>query len=881
VGVLPSGTVTLLFSDMEGSTVLLSRLGDAYADALDGQRRVLREAWAQHGGTELGTEGDSFFVVFPTAERAVAAASQAQRDLAVFEWPAGEQVRVRMGIHTGTPVVHDGGYVGMDVHRAARIAGAAHGGQVVVSSATAELVAACLPQGAGLRDLGRHRLKDITRDEHLFQLSSEGLLTEFAPLKSLGASSSLPRPATPLVGREWELAELAALLSSPDVRLVTFTGPGGSGKTRLAIGVAHLLVPATPDGVYFVPLAAVTSPDAMWTSIAETLGLPPEARLPPELFPHIAHRSALLVLDNLEQIPDADEVVTALLDAAPSLMVLATSRRPLHVPGEYEHAVPPLELPTDTDTVEASGAVQMFVQQARMVRPGFAVTAENAADVAAVCRRLDGLPLAIELAAARSKLLSPHALLNRLDAALDLTAGGSRGPSRQRTLRDTIAWSYELLDSSQQVFFRRLGVFAGGANLDAVAAVAQRAGGPDALNLVADLADASLVIVGEDAEGEPRVFMLQTIRAFALDELNQSGDEIDIRRAHAVHYLSLAERWYAQMHAGGAERVLRARRQFEPEVNNYRAALTWALPPDERGAPSADQAELGLKMCASVCQSWWEGGYFAEARRWLTRAIELGSGADSPELGRSLWALAAFESVTGNHRTARAVALRGVEVLRRIGDQVDLAMALSWQGRAAQALGDYPEARGCIQEAIDLSRDAHDRKDEAQAMREMAFLEFLEGNLERRLELELAIVALYREMGDDYGLLGARHNLACTFRLLGRLEEAHRVMGEVIPQMVKVGHPDDLTSLAEDYAALLVDLGHYAAAVRLIGAADARREQSGTRRNTGQEAEVGKAFADVRTALPPDTWDRDYQGGRAMTVEAALTAAHAQESSPR
>ncbi len=315
---LPSGTVSLLFSDIEGSTALLSRLGPAYAQALDAQRQVLRKAWVAYGGTELGTEGDSFFVVFPTAAGAVAAATQAQRQLADYPWPSGEKVRVRMGVHTGNPSPHDGGYVGMDVHRAARIAGAAHGGQVVVSAATAELVRGCLPDQAHLRDLGSHQLKDIAVPEHLFQLTVGGLQSEFAQLKTLGTAASLPRPATPLVGRGWELVELTELFGSPDVRLVTLTGPGGSGKTRLAIALAQQLTERFPDGVYFVPLVAVTTADVMWTTIAESLDVPPEGKAPPGFFEHVAHRSALSVLDNLEQIDGADEVVTELMAVAPA-----------------------------------------------------------------------------------------------------------------------------------------------------------------------------------------------------------------------------------------------------------------------------------------------------------------------------------------------------------------------------------------------------------------------------------------------------------------------------------------------------------------------------------------------------------------------------------
>jgi len=295
----------------------------------------------------------------------------------------------------------------------------------------------------------------------------------------------------------------------------------------------------------------------------------------------------------------------------------------------------------------------------------------------------------------------------------------------------------------------------------------------------------------------------------------------------------------------------------------------------------ADQAQLGLKICAAVCQSWWEGGYVTEAQQWLTRAIDLNSGADSPELGRALWALAAFTSLMGDYTTARTVAIRSANISRRIGEQRELAMALIMQGQAERALGDYQAARQCLEWAISLSRSVHELADEAQGLMELAFLEFLEGNLERRLKLELAVLTIHEEMGDDAGALGSRHNLACTLRLLGRLEEAHEEMRKLIPQVVKVGQFDTRTSLAEDYGALLAELGHHAAAVRLIGAADARRDHSGTHRNSGQEAEVARPFAQLRNALSTETWDREYQRGRAMTVEDALTTAYAAASSGR
>ncbi len=593
---LPSGTVTLLFSDVEGATRLLTRLGPAYADALDGQRQVLRNAWAEHGGTELGTEGDSFFVVFATALDAVAAAAQAQRELAKHQWPEGEQVRVRMGIHTGSPKVHDGGYVGMDVHRAARIASAAHGGQVVVSEATARLVEGPgLGPGLGLVDMGTHLLKDIPNPERLFQVTVDGHQIDFAPLKSLGAVSRLPRPATELVGRDGELTELMAVLTDSGVRLLTLTGPGGSGKTRLAIGVAQRLVDAFGDGVFFVPLAAVTRAEVMWTSIAGVLDVPTEDRTPQRLVAHLAHRRVMLILDNLEQLEGADRVVANILEGAPRVVIIATSRRPLHVTGEHEHPVPPLELPKSAEKASASGAVQLFVQHAHMVRPAFAVTSDNAADVVEVCRRLDGLPLAIELAAARTKMLTPTALLARLDKALDISASGTQRPERQRTLRDTIRWSFDLLDPTGQTIFRRLGVFACGADLDAIRAVNADIleDDDDALDLVLDLVDASLVSASEGVGGEPRIGMLETIRAYAADQLTETGEWDSVRARHAEHYLNTIQRLSLLLHG---DQFLTARASFEIDHDNFRQALAWTLQPEDEAADSAIRQEIRQAM---------------------------------------------------------------------------------------------------------------------------------------------------------------------------------------------------------------------------------------------------------------------------------------------
>jgi predicted ATPase len=876
---MPSGTVSLLFSDIEGSTALLARLGDAYRDALDAQRRILRKAWSDNGGFEVGTEGDSFFVVFATAPAAVAGAVQAQRDLAAFGWPGGEQVKVRVGIHTGSPTVHDGGYIGMDVHRAARIAAAAHGGQVVVSEATARLVTDRLPVGASLRDLGSHQLKDIPRAERLFEVSLADLRVDFMPLKTLGAASSLPTPATPLVGRDGERAELAGLVASPGVRLVTLTGPGGSGKTRLAVAVAAELTRAFPDGVFFVPLASVTTPEVMWTTIAEVLNVPAEARLPPSLFEHVAHLSALLVLDNLEQLPGADAVVSTLLGAAAHVVVVATSRSPLHVGGEREHPVPALELPGSADLrhAERSGAVQLFVQQAAMVRPSFALSEANVADVVEVCRRLDGLPLAIELAAARSKLLSPAALVSRLGTALELRDAAVDRPSRQQTLGATIGWSYELLTPTQQAVFRRLGVFAAGADLDAVDAVtAGCRDGADTLELVADLVDASLVAVGEGPGGEPRVSLLETVRAYARDQLRAAGELDDARRRHASHFATAIEQLDSRQR-GALDRVLEGRSRFEAEQENVREALDWAFGPAETPAEAAaPRVRLGVRLCAASHRWWQDGGNYAEARRWLEQAVARAPEQESPELARCLTGLTAVYGIQGDFEHARETATRSVAIWRRLAatgraDDGGLSSALTALGSCELNTGHPRAARQALKESVAVAARSSDTGAAADALRVMAFAEASEQDFERAVELAEKAIGLYFELGDEYGAMRLRHSHACYLRLIGRADEARREMQGLIPAVLRSADASILLVLAEDYGAVMAELGHHQVAAVLLGAADKARERDGAPREPPQQAQIEAPYALARSALA-GTWDQHYHAGRRMSIEEAVSS---------
>ncbi len=532
---LPTGTVTLLFTDIEGSTRLLQRLGDRYSDVLAECRHVLRSVFQEWNGFEVDTQGDAFFVVFARASDAVLAVADAQRALTRYSWPADEPMRVRMGLHTGEPSRTPEGYVGMDVHRAARIMSAAHGGQVLLSQATATLVEQDLPDDMGLRDLGEHRLKDLGRPRHLFQLVISGLPADFPRLKTLDTyQHNLPVQLTPFIGREQELSTVQGLLRREDVRLLTLTGPGGMGKTRLGLQVAAELSDRFADGVFFVNLAPISDPALVMSTIAQTLNMREVTGQPwlERLREELQGKQMLLLLDNFEQVVSAAREVVELLAACPQLKVLVTSREVLHVRAESEFTVPPLTLPdtkhlSDLAALSHNAAVALFLQRAQAIKPDFQLTNANARAIIEICARLDGLPLAIELAAARVKLLPPQALLTRLDQRLTLLTGASRDlPERQQTLRNAIAWSYNLLDVTEQWLFRHLSVFADGCTLQAVEALCAALEKSDGqtVDRVASLIDKSLLQQIEQEGQEPRLLMLESIREYGMERLKANGE---------------------------------------------------------------------------------------------------------------------------------------------------------------------------------------------------------------------------------------------------------------------------------------------------------------------------------------------------------------------
>jgi predicted ATPase len=589
---LPTGTVTFLFTDVAGSTRLLLELGaEEYATTLGEHRRVIRAACAAAGGVEVDNQGDAFFIAFPTAPGALAAAASLTEEL------ASGPIRVRIGAHTGTPLVTEEGYVGPDVHRAARIAAVAHGGQVVVSSATAVLA-----DMGTLLDLGEHRLKDLSAPERIYQLG-EG---EFPPLNSLH-QTNLPVPSTPFLGRQKELGEVAAVLSRDDVRLLTLTGPGGTGKTRLGTQAAGLVSEAYPDGVYWVPLAALVDPELVLPSAAQALGAGES------LADHVCGKRMLILFDNFEQVVEAAGGLGELLSACPGLDLLVTSREPLHLTGEHEYAVPPF----------AHGdGVDFFLARARAVQADFVA---NGA-VAAICRRLDHLPLALELAAARVKALTPEQILARLEQRLPLLTGGARDlPARQRTLRATIEWSHELLSQEERRLFRHLSVFAGGCTLEA----AEEIVGAD-LDTLQSLVDKSLLRHTDD-----RFWMLETIREYALEQLEESGDT-ELRHRHAAYFLGRAATEAREL-VGPQQRKCLAR--LRADSDNYRAALTFFEGQENGGALLALASRLG--------RFWYMSSMLEEGGRWLDSALQ-GANDRSLEYANALYSRSVLLFVGGS-----------------------------------------------------------------------------------------------------------------------------------------------------------------------------------------------------------------------------------------
>jgi predicted ATPase/class 3 adenylate cyclase/DNA-binding CsgD family transcriptional regulator len=714
MGELPAGTITMLFSDIEGSTVLLNALGDRYGEALSAQRALLRAAFSSFGGREMGTEGDSFFVVFGSARDAVQCCVAAQRALAAHDWPGGAAVRVRMGLHSGEPARHEDGYIGLDVHRAARIAATAHGGQVVLSEATRLLVGSPLPLGVSVRDLGFHRLKDIEAPERIYQLVATGLPKQFPPLKSLGPPvptvgvtpgvHGFPAVLTSFVGRSVELDEVAGLLAR--YRMVTVTGPGGMGKTRLAGEVARRVAGRFADGVWLAELAGVADPGLVPAAVAASLGMQQSGGGPvtEALAEVLAARQVLLVLDNCEHLINAVAgLCGTLLPAADDVRVLATSREPAGVGGEARYRLPPLGLPEPGQEGAAGGspAVALFADRARQADPHFTMGGEAGPAVERLVSRLDGLPLAIELAAARVEALGVGPLLERLDDQFSLLAGTDRlAPARHRSLAAAVEWSHQLLSEEQRRVFRRVSVFPGPFTLEAAELVAGAGAAPAVLHLV----NCSLIVPPRPGpDGRARYLMFETLRAYGAGRLAEAGEEPDAAAALTRHALQVAGQAAAGLDTRDGE--LAAAQWLDAEDASVHQALGWALEHDP---------EAALRLAIALAPWWLLRGRWATGYQLLAAAAGP-AGQDGPEwCTAQLWLglLTAASNVTTSfsHLTLVRDAFAGH------APAPVLARALAWRAGALANLGRVPEAAEEGRHALALARELGDPAGEAYAL---------------------------------------------------------------------------------------------------------------------------------------------------------------------
>jgi predicted ATPase/class 3 adenylate cyclase len=869
---LPTGTVTFLFTDIEGSTRLLQELGDGYRRVQDDHNAIVRRAVAAGDGVEIRSEGDSFFVVFGSAKKAVDAVVAAQLGLSGHPWPEGVALKVRAGLHTGEGVLGGDDYIGLDVNRAARIAAAAYGGQVLLSEATRTLVSAVLPEGALLLDRGLHRLKDLAYPEHLYQLDIEGLPSESRPPRSLEARPhNLPVQLTSFVGREREVAELRDRLKGGG--LITLSGPGGTGKTRMAIQAAAETLLDFADGAVFVDLAAVSDPALVGSAIASALGVWEKVGQPlvETLMDHFHDKQLLVVLDNFEQVLDAAGDVDRLVKAAPRCTFLVTSRSPLHLYGEREIPLQPLSLPDlrslpDPIWLRGFEAVGLFVDRASSARAGFELDESNAPIVAEICARLDGLPLAIELAASRIKVLSAEEIRNRLNNRLPLLVSPARNvPERQRTLRAAIAWSHDVLDAAERRLFARLSVFAGGGTLEAVDAVGNPSGdlGTDTLAALSSLVDQSLIRHSE-IEGESRYGMLETIREFATERLMTDWDADDTARRHAEFFLRVSEDAEGQFTREDQATWLS---RFEREHDNVRAALRWSI--------QSGEAEPGLRIAAAVWRFWQHRGHLTEGRQWLRELLAMPTAeGSSVARARALGAAGSLAYWQSDVKEMERLYEQGLSAARRVGDPVAEYDAIYNLVFVPVSKGDLETAARVGKEVLAKARQLGDKHRLSEALGTVAYVCFMRGEYEAALPLNEEAIALARETGNRFSLAESVETVGQIHRMLGNFEASRAAYLEALTLKKEGGNVAGLLTTLFMVSALESAQGHHQRAARLFGAASEMEQEVAGAPST-VSLFIGDPLGAARRAIGDAATDRALEEGRAMDSNAA--AAYAQE----
>jgi predicted ATPase/class 3 adenylate cyclase len=903
----PASTVTFLFTDIEGSTLLAAALRERWSTVVEDHHRLLRTAFGAHRGSEMDLAGDGFFYVFPTARDALEATIDAQRALAAHDWPPDGRVRVRMGVHTGEAQTGSAGYVGIEVHRASRVAGAGHGGQVLVSQTTAALVEADPPAGIELMDLGEHNLKDLPRPERLFQVMASGLQPDFPALRTLDTlPNNLPRQLTVFLGRAKETDTARSLLETSP--LLTLTGPGGIGKTRLALRLAGDVLERYPDGVWVVELGTITDGDAIADRIATVIGLAdrPGVSGPDKLVGHLRTRSTLIILDDCEHLVEAcARLADTLLRASPGLRIVATSREAFGIPGETIYRVPSMALPDD-DAPPASyldyEAIALFADRARMAMPGFAIDDRSGPMVARICRSLDGIPLAIELAAARVRTMPLEQIAARLDDRFRLLTGGSRvALQRQQTLRAAMDWSYDLLTAQEQQTLRRLAVFAGSFTLEAAELICsgQDIESYEVVDLLGRLVDKSLVVLDVEL-GQGRYRLLETIREYGREKLVESGEAAEAQTRHRDWYLELVERAKPDFFRGGdpAEWIW----TFDRERANLNAALEWS-------AADPSTGDVLLRMAAGLWRYWEIRGALAEASSWLARAIESDTGAASEVRATALTGAAVISGLRGDHQASMRYLERCVDAQRDIGNPLAVAAALNNLASMCLQLGDFERARRHYEEAIEQSRSGSDWRgaafsrmnlasvSEAQGAHEEAFRGFEEaaemfraggdawgeahalgqhgaallaqGDATEAAAILDRALALYRSISDNRGVARILMLLADAAAGRGATSEAIGLHLEGLSTRLELGDKPGTVRALERLAATVAAIDPRQAAC-LLGTSEALRVEIGTTRSMAGRAEHDQLVASLTASIGAPAFGAAWDGGLSMTVETAL-----------
>jgi predicted ATPase/class 3 adenylate cyclase len=914
---LPVGTVTFLFTDIEGSSKLWEQYPDAMSAALAHHNTLLRQVIEAHQGYIFKLWGDAVYAAFDRATDALNASVEAQRELARRSWGELGSLRVRMALHTGAAEARDGDYFGPTLNRCARLLSAAHGGQILLSAATEELVRDALPSGVSLRSLGQHRLKDLQRPEHVFQALHPELPTEFSSLRTLNAvPNNLPIQLTSFIGREREMREVKALLTQ--TRLLTLTGSGGCGKTRLALHVAADLLEDYPDGVWFIDLSVLTDPALVPGTVVATLGIHEEPGRPAltTLAEALKPRTLLLILDNCEHLVGAcAQLAETLLQTCPNLRIVATSREALGIAGEVAWRVPSLSLPQPHELAQADSparitqyeAIRLFIERAEAASSDFRVTPHNLGAMVQICQRLDGIPLAIELAAARVKALSVEQIASRLDDRFRLLTGGSRTAlPRQQTLRAMMDWSYELLTERERMLFRRLSAFAGGFTLEAAEAVCPDEQIPsyEIVDLLTNLVSKSLVVFRDE---EARYKLLETVRQYARDKLLETGEAARVRDRHRDWFVAFAER--AESALQGPDQALWLKR-LETEHDNLRAALEWS---------SAD-AEMGLRLASALWPFWYLRGYVSEGREWLKQFLEKAAGAPSPLRAKALYgasmlaraqddylqATALLEESLELYRAAKdkrgvASALGNLGVIafargdyarathlheeslehfRELGDRVGMASALSELGNVAMYQGDLAQAEKLLEESLALSRAAQDDQGIALALRRLGAVLWQKGERARAKALLQESLELYRELGAVPGIASVLNSLGMVALSEGDAPRAGTLLRESLMKYRDVGDKWHIALCMDRLARVAAAQGEWERAARLLGAEEALREAIGAPLPPSEHNGREQTLKHTHEHLGEESFAAAWADGYAMKLDHAIAFALTLTPSP-